>query len=164
MIDYKIRPGTTADLPFLEEMLYEAVFWHPDAERTPRKEIFAVPEIADILADWGKRDGDFSLIAVDAEEKKLGAVWYRFWTKENASFGFVDEETPEIGLAIIKEARGRGIGTDLIKQTIEHANLMEIKKLSLSVEAKNPALNLYKRFGFEKVTIVENSWTMVLNL
>jgi ribosomal-protein-alanine N-acetyltransferase len=164
MQSYSIRNGMIDDLPFLEEMLYEAVFWNPEIERRPREEIFAVPDIAKILADWGNREGDFSLIAIDSNNNKAGAIWYRFWSRRNKSFGFVDADTPEIGLSIIKEMRGRGIGTELLKWTIESAKSTGVKKLGLSVEENNPAKNLYSKFGFKKVIVVENSWTMVLKI
>ena len=155
MQSYSIRNGTIDDLPFLEDMLYEAVFWNPEIERRPRKEIFA---------DWGNRNGDFSLIAVDSNNKKVGAIWYRFWNEQNKSYGFIDADTPEIGLYVIKEMRGRGIGTTLISQAIEHTKSNGIKRLSLSVEENNPAKNLYSKLGFKKTAVVENSWTMVLEL
>jgi len=162
MQSYSIRNGTIDDLPFLEDMLYEAVYWNPEIERKPREEIFAVADIAKILADWGNRNGDFSLIAVDSDNNKAGAAWYRFWNEQNKSYGFVDAETPEIGLSVIKEMRGKGIGTELIKRTIEHVKAAGVKKLSLSVEENNPAKNLYSKLGFKKTAVIENSWTMVL--
>ena len=44
-------------------MLYEAVFWDPHEKRKPIAELFAVPEIASLLAQWKNREGDFAFIA-----------------------------------------------------------------------------------------------------
>ena len=60
--------------------------------------------------------------------------------------------------------RGNGIGTELITKAIEHAKLIGINQLSLSVESNNPARALYRRFKFKKVAVVDNSWTMTLLL
>ena len=90
MKNYRIREGSAEDLAFLKEMLYEAVFWSPAQERIPIGELFRIPEISKLLSDWSKRTGDFSLIATDEKGTPIGAVWYRFWTKEDHSFGFVD--------------------------------------------------------------------------
>ena len=158
-----IRPGAPADLSFLREMLYEAVFWNRPENRPPMEDIFSIPEISKILENWG-REKDFSLIAVDDQNRKIGGEWYRFWTKENHSFGFVDEETPELGIAVIAKMRGRGIGTRLMTRIMRLARTQGIQKISLSVESGNPARRLYEKLGFRKIGAVETSWTMVADL
>jgi RimJ/RimL family protein N-acetyltransferase len=79
-------------------------------------------------------------------------------------YGFVDESTPELGIAVSPEVRGRGIGRALLASLIEHARAAQLPALSLSVESDNPALRLYERLGFEKVGRVENAWTIRLDL
>ena len=88
-----IREGTIQDYPFLERMLYEAVFWNSDEKRIPMTELFKVPEIAKCLQDWSQREGDFALIAIDEHENPIGAAWYRFWSEDDHSFGYVDSHT-----------------------------------------------------------------------
>ena len=99
----------------------EAVFWDRQENRPSLEELFAIPEIAKILQNWNEREGDFSLIAVDEFNKLLGAAWYRFWTSSNHSYGFVDEDIPELGIAVKLEVRRMGIGKTLMNAIMKHA-------------------------------------------
>ncbi len=159
--EYKFRIGTTQDIFFLKKMLYEAVFWNSESKRIPMEELFKGPAIKKILDRWGSRTGDFSIIASDTEHTPVAAVWYRFWTDDNHSYGYIDENTPELGIAVLKEHRRKGLGSFLMRQALKHAKKEDIEQISLSVDPNNPALTLYKDQGFKKVTEVSTSWTMV---
>jgi ribosomal protein S18 acetylase RimI-like enzyme len=55
-----------------------------------------------------------------------------------------------LGIGIIKEFRGRGIGTELMRNTLEKAKNIGLTRVSLSVREDNhTAMNLYKKMGFE---------------
>jgi RimJ/RimL family protein N-acetyltransferase len=55
----------------------------------------------------------------------------------------------EIGLAVAREWRGRGVGSALLAAAIEWARERGLHKLSLSVFAHNTAaIALYRKFGF----------------
>ena len=55
----------------------------------------------------------------------------------------------EIGMAVLKEWRGRGVGSALLGAAIEWARSEGLHKLSLSVFAHNEAaIALYRKFGF----------------
>ena len=55
----------------------------------------------------------------------------------------------EFGLIVCPKSRGKGIGSLLIKKLIEHAkDVLKLDELNLTVIASNPAIRLYKRFGF----------------
>jgi ribosomal protein S18 acetylase RimI-like enzyme len=55
----------------------------------------------------------------------------------------------EIGMAVAREWRGRGVGAALLAAAIESARERGLHKLSLSVFAHNaPAIALYRKFGF----------------
>jgi ribosomal protein S18 acetylase RimI-like enzyme len=51
-------------------------------------------------------------------------------------------------IALAPEFRGRGIGTSLLRGLIEEADASG-RKLSIHVEANNPARTLYDRLGFK---------------
>ncbi len=55
-----------------------------------------------------------------------------------------------IDIAIVEEARGKGIGSALLRDMIDEAQASG-KALSIHVERMNPALSLYRRLGFEEV-------------
>ncbi len=156
----RIRLATSDDLPFLREMLYEAVCWRPNQQHPPIEKVLARPELAKLLDGWGK-DGDRAVIAELEDGSSAGAAWYRFWTPENHSYGFVDANTPELGIAVCKEVRHRGIGTALLKELLDHARRSKVSQISLSVEPENYSRLLYEKFGFKKVGIDGTSWTML---
>jgi GNAT superfamily N-acetyltransferase len=81
----------------------------------------------------------------------LGAAWWRFFTADDAGYGFVDACIPELSVAVVKPARRRGIGQQLVGALVEHATGRALPALSLSVAPDNPAVRLYKRVGFEEV-------------
>ena len=164
MKNHIIREGTAEDLSFLREMLYEAVFWSPTQDRIPIEELFRIPEISKLLKDWSKRTGDFSLIATDEEGIAIGAAWYRFFTKEDPGFGFVDSSIPELGISMIKKHRGKGIGKELMIRILAYARSEGIDKISLSVDPNNYAFHLYESLGFKKVSESGTSWTMLKEL
>lgn len=66
-------------------------------------------------------------------------------------------ETPELGnwdisyVGVVPEARGRGIGAELIRKALVEARVGAATQLTLSVDARNrPACRLYHRLGFER--------------
>jgi ribosomal protein S18 acetylase RimI-like enzyme len=160
---WRIRFATPEDLPFLQEMLYEAVCWRPDQPRPPIEEVLALPELAKLLDDWG-RHGDTAVVAELEDGTPVGAAWYRFWTPENHSYGFVDADTPELGIAVRREIRQRGIGTALLKKLLKQARRSAIARISLSVEPENHSRLLYEKLGFKRVGTSGTSWTMLLEL
>jgi len=157
-----VRGASALDVPFLEEMLHEAFFWSGEAGRPPLVEVRRRPEFSDLLAGWG-RPGDTALIAEDAGLAS-GAVWCRLWTAAAHSYGFVDHETPELGIGVAQRARGQGIGRLLLRSMIALARQRSWPALSLSVAPANPARRLYESEGFRKVAEAGTSWTMLLPL
>jgi ribosomal protein S18 acetylase RimI-like enzyme len=160
---WKIRLATQADVPFLREMLYEAVCWRSLQPHPPREEVLAEPELAKLLSGWG-RNGDTAVVAEWEDGAPIGAAWYRFWTTANHSYGFVDADTPELGIAVRQEMRQRGIGTALLTALLEQARRSTIAQISLSVEPENHSRRLYEKLGFKRVGTSGTSWTMLLKL
>lgn len=57
----------------------------------------------------------------------------------------------EFGIIVAPGYRNKGIGSDLLKNLIHLAKeYFKIELLHLQVYAKNPAINLYQRFGFRE--------------
>ena len=157
---HRMRPGRHGDLPFLREMLYEAVCWQPDAPRPPLDEVLSDPAIARYVEGWGRK-GDAAVIATDPEGgHRIGAAWYRLMPEEDPGYGFVDARTPELAVGVLPDRRGEGVGGALLRALLDIARDEGFGALSLAVEKSNPALRLYERCGFEKLFLVDNSWTM----
>jgi ribosomal protein S18 acetylase RimI-like enzyme len=142
-------------------MLYEAFFWS-GTERPPLDDVRRRPEFSSLLAGWG-RAGDSLLIAEHAGAG-AGAAWFRLWTSDVHSYGFVDADTPELGLAVVQGLRRRGVGRMLLRQLIQRATELGYEALSLSVAPANPARRLYESEGFHKVGEAGTSWTLLLEL
>jgi len=157
-----IRSSTVEDLEFLEAMLWEAFFWSATAERPAFSVFRQHPEFTKLLSGWGRR-GDWGAIAEDGG-RPLGAAWFRLWTPELHSYGFVDSTTPELGLAVSPAHRRQGIGCALLNALIGRAREEGFPALSLSVDPSNPSRSLYESLGFRKVGESGTSWTYRLPL
>jgi GNAT superfamily N-acetyltransferase len=156
----QLRQGSAADLDFLKEMLFEAFFWDPSIKRPSFISFREEPEFVKLLTDWGRR-GDRSLIA-EANRVPVGAAWFRLWSPELHSYGFVDAHTPEIAMAVRHSSRSEGVGRQLLAALVQAAREDGFPALSLSVSPLNRARQLYESTGFRKVGESGTSWTLLL--
>jgi len=144
------RKIASKEIPFLQEMLYESLFV-PEGGEPFDKSIIEQPQIARYIQNWGSSPNDIACVAVSSEDKLIGAIWGRTFAKEASGYGFVDEQTPEIGMAVKVGYRNQGIGTQLISEISQVYQNMGIQALSLSVHKQNKAKYLYEILGFETV-------------
>lgn len=160
----KLRRTTGDDDAFIRRMLEETMNWDPSRPRETVVEIARrYPEITRYADGWG-RPGDEGFIA-EEEGEPIGAAWFRVFSADRPGFGFIDEETPELAIALVPEARGRGVGTELLEELFQLARERGHARISLSVEIVNPARALYERFGFVKVEDDDDGYRkMVLDL
>ena len=157
-----IRIGNEADLMFIREMLFEAFFWDLEIPRSNLDKFFANPEYKKLLLGWG-RLGDKSFVAEEGQ-RPIGAAWYRLWDEENHSYGFIDSNTPELGIGVKAKYRSKGVGRLLLRALIKSACDDGFKALSLSVDPSNFARQLYESEGFVKDGESGTSWTLKLEL
>lgn len=95
---------------------------------------------------------------------KNGPTYYAM--KENQVIGWCDvfpEENPRqahrggLGMGILPEFRGKGIGTRLLGKVIEKSKVFGLEKIELHVYTSNEAaIRLYKKLGFEVEGLVKN--------
>lgn len=160
-----VRPLTEADLPFARAMLFESIVPPLPGER---EAILALPELAKYVAGWG-RPGDRGFVA-ELDGEPAGAAWRRLFPEDAPGYGFVDAQTPEVStLAVVREARGRGVGRALLDALVEATRADGYAQLSLSVARVNEAaLRLYEAAGFvareDVASSNEHSVTMLLPL
>ncbi len=156
----ELRASQQSDLPFLKQMLYEAVFWRNSPTKPAFEEAFALPEVNKSLADWGERDGDIAVVAT-IDMKPVGAAWLRYWTEDNHIRGYIEDNIPALVIAIRQEYRHQGIGGKMITWLIDYASKHTIPKISLMVSKDNYAINVYRQQGFVEYDDRGNSLLML---
>ena len=146
--EFVVRRGEVSDIPLMYMMLFEAAATNPDIAKLDREVALSLPQIRKYVEGWG-RDGDECVVASKASGKPLGAAWFRLFPAEDPGYGFVGEDVPELTMGVAEDARGRGIGSALMKRVIEVAKDEGYNSLSLSVKRDSSAVGLYERFGFK---------------
>ncbi|MFC2136920.1 GNAT family N-acetyltransferase [Bacteroidota bacterium] len=159
MIEFREIKNT--DYGFLRKMLYESLFVEEGEDPFP-EEIINTPEVSKYIDNWDNLK-DFGLIA-QLNNKSIGAIWCRLFDKNNKGYGFIDEKTPELSITILPEFRNKGVGTKLMDRFFQQAKVRGHKAISLSVNKKNKAVDLYKRMGFKIVDELETAYTMKIGL
>ncbi|MFJ5768702.1 GNAT family N-acetyltransferase [Psychrobacillus sp. NPDC093180] len=158
---YEVRYLKENEKNFFLEILYESIYI--EEERKPSIEVLLYTnEFIKYHQDLGRK-GDTVLVATDDQlGTPIGAVWYRLFSSEKRGYGYVDDYTPELGIALKKEARGKGLGNKLMRAIMEEAKNNNFRRLSLSVDIDNTnAINLYRRLGFVEVGGEGKSITML---
>jgi GNAT superfamily N-acetyltransferase len=140
-VNCELRAAVPSDEPFLREMLYLAVFVPPGEPPLPWS-ILSNPAIARYVEGWGTQNGDSGLIAL-VHGVPVGAAWLRYFPASCPGYGYVDEKTPELTIALHPAWRGKGIGSLLLERLLEG-----VPAASLSCDPANPARTLYVRLGF----------------
>lgn len=152
-----VRRGGAQDVRFLRDMLHHAYYWKermPDAGPGP---------VALYVKAWG-RQGDTAVIAID-NGFPVGAAWYRLFDEQQPGYGFVEAATPELAIAVVPSARGRGAGSALLDALLARAREAGHGAISLAVDRDNAgAIDLYRRHGFETVAERGDSITMLAQL
>ncbi|MFO7867895.1 MAG: GNAT family N-acetyltransferase [Bacteroidales bacterium] len=155
--DIEIREIKQTEFSFLKEMLYQAIFVADEKVVLPR-EIIEQPDLKKYIHDFGQ-NGDYCLVA-EQNKKLIGAIWIRYIN----GYGFVDNDTPELSMAVLRGHRGKGIGEQLLMEMIDRLKNSRIKQISLSVDKDNFAHKFYKRHGFVDCFASEKSIIMTKEL
>ena len=96
------------------------------------------------------------------EAGPIGAAWYRLFPASAPGFGFVDEETPELTIAVVPSRRGGGLGGQLMTALLDRARQQGHKAISLSAE--QGMTKLYEHYGFAAVEEKAGTVTMKADL
>jgi len=127
---FQIRTAEASDLDAImaiEEASFGASAWAPETMR------------AEIASTWGRY-----LVALDGDGRALGHAGLRAVGVEG------DVQT----IAVVAEARGRGIGRALLVELLAEAGRRGVRELFLEVRADNPAArDLYESVGFREIGV-----------
>ena len=97
----------------LKDFTYEAIYI-PEGIQPPERSIVAQPELAVYYENFGSSPADYCLVA-ETDGNVAGAVWTRIMD----DYGHVDDDTPSFAIALYKDYRGKGMGTELMKRMLE---------------------------------------------
>ncbi len=133
-----LRPVDQQDMRFLRDMLRHAYHWR--IAEDPDRPVYRY------VQNWG-RPGDAGVIAfAGAERVRRGVV--PALPGAAPGFGFVDEETPELTIAVVPSHRGHGAGAELLEALLERARADGFSRVSLSAEPGQTGF--YEKHGFRE--------------
>lgn len=158
MDNITFHPLLPKEYPLLRAFLYQAVFV-PKGQNAPPQDIVDLPELKIYTEDFGSHPGDLSL-AAEKEGQIIGVVWCRLMR----DFGYYRDGVPSLAMAVVKEWRGKGIGSCLLKQFCQLVGDCSFSAISLSVQKLNPAVRLYQRAGFQVVRENKDDLIMLYHL
>jgi GNAT superfamily N-acetyltransferase len=147
-----LRPVERRDIRFLRDMLRHAYYWRLEEDR--ERPVYRY------VQNWG-RPGDAGGLALDGAPLP-DAAWYRLFTERQPGFGFIDERTPELTLAVVPARRGRGTGREMLNALLDRARVDGYDAISLS--AAKEQTSYYGGFGFQAVHETPYAVTMRLPL
>ncbi len=108
-------------------------------------------ELTRYWQNWG-RQGDLGVVAESASVgHPVSCAWVRLFSREEAGADYVGENIPELAIGTIAPARGRGVGTKTLQALLSLCQA-RYSGVSLSVRLDNPAIRLYERLGFRRVS------------
>ena len=138
----RIRELRPEEVPLLETFLYEAIFQRDPDHPLPR-DVIRLPELWMYVDGFGSRRGDCCLCA-EENGRVIGAVW----TRIIPGYGHVDDGAPEFAISLLPDARGRGVGTQLMRAMLAELPKRGFMRATLAVQKDNHALKMYKNVGF----------------
>lgn len=153
-----IRPINKNEVPLLVEFLYEAIFQRDPKNLAPRV-IIQEPALWIYIDEFGTKKDDHCLVA-EIDHKIVGAVWVRCIK----AFGHINETVPEFAISVYSEFRGRGIGTELMKEMLKLLKSRGYILTSLAVQKDNYAVKMYKQVGFEIIDENDEEYLMTCQL
>lgn len=152
-----------ADQDILWDIFHVALWDPPPAPLRPR-EILERPDVRIYAEHWGERHGDVGVAGeVSGHEGLIGACWMRL-LPGGAGLGYIDDDTPQLGIALFPAFQHRGYGEPLMRAALEAARAHGYRRVSLTVHPRNPAASLYRRCGFVEIAERRTYRLMVIEL
>jgi ribosomal protein S18 acetylase RimI-like enzyme len=142
-----LRPLLASDQQNLWRWLHIALWDPPPAPLRPI-EVLQHPGVRIYVEGWGLST-DVGVVAV-VDGMDAGACWMRL-VPERQGLAYIDDETPQLGIALEPEFRNRGLGKPMMKAALAAAWYHGYRKVSLTVHPENPAGFMYQACGFTKV-------------
>jgi ribosomal protein S18 acetylase RimI-like enzyme len=159
-MNYKIRKATKDDENIIKELFYYSIYV-PENAPPVSMSIVDLPELQKYYKDWGNTDDIAYLIENNSEI--IAGIWLRLFDITNKGYGFVDDETPELAIAVKNKYRSNGLGTKLMSLLLNDPKVLEYNSISLSVDKSNRAVNLYLKYNFKIFAESNETYIMLKN-
>ena len=156
----RFRPLDVSDQDKLWHWLHVAL-WDPPPASLRRVEILQTPEVRIYAENWG-RPTDVGVVG-HLSGIDVGACWLRL-LPVGVGLASVDNETPQLGIALEPEYQRKGHGRLLMLETLDAARRAGYRKVALTVHPENPARHMYERCGFRNVDLRNNYHLMLARL
>lgn len=143
---WSVRRAVAGDGDFLADILVAAVNWSSEWKKKSRGGVLSAPGTARYIAGW-PRETDLGAVA-EAGGNPIGAAWLRFFPESDPGYGFVAPDVPELTIGVVAHWRGQGAGRALLRAIAGQARAARVGRISLSVERKNFARELYVSEGY----------------
>jgi GNAT superfamily N-acetyltransferase len=149
-----IRPLVPDDEPFLWHMLYYAARMQEDGATSPEAAKTNL-DLNKYVEDWG-RTTDLGVLALHpVHQQPIGAAWLRLLIGKQKTISYIDDQTPELAIALLPDYTGQGIGSQLLTYLLPAARQV-YPAIVLSTRITNPARHLYERMGFVVTETITN--------
>lgn len=137
-----LRPAADSDYDFMRRLYHstraEEMKLFPFDEA--QKNEFLDSQFAAQFEHYGIHYPTCERNIIESGGQPIGRLWIDEW----------NDQVRLIDIALMPEWRGSGIGTKLVRETLERGAAAG-KPVSIYVEGFNPALRLYVRLGFQHV-------------
>jgi ribosomal protein S18 acetylase RimI-like enzyme len=157
-----MRPVEPRDQAVLWDLLHVALWDPPPAGLRPR-EVLENPGVRIYAEGWGQASDVGVIGEMEDAHEVVGACWMRL-VKGGAGLGYVDDETPQLGIAVFPAFQRQGHGGKLMRAALAAAKAHGYRRVSLTVHPENPAIALYERCGFRKVELRKTYHLMIREL
>lgn len=149
----RIRPATAADADDIAQIYLSLARHHAALDALE----YRVPTLADaygrFAAELAAADEDDLHLVAEVEGRVVGQLDALRARPASPGSMRVPRRTASVGIAVLDDWRGRGIGTALLAEAEAWAQAVGLDALELDVATPNDgARALYERLGYEEVS------------
>lgn len=156
----QFRPLLASDQATLWHWLHVAL-WDPPPAKLRPVSVLDSAEVRIYAESWGKST-DVGVVAV-INGVDAGACWVRL-IKGGDGLAYVDDQTPQLGIALDAEYQRRGYGRPMMLATLQAARDVGYTRVSLTVHPQNPAAQMYESCGFARQGVREGFILMLAKI
>jgi ribosomal protein S18 acetylase RimI-like enzyme len=143
--DLRLRFFSERDIPFLKKIYFstrEKELSQVGHWTESMKEAFLTHQFNAQHEYYQQNYVEANFLVIEKDKEIIGRLYY----KED-----FEGTIRIIDIAILPKFQNKGLGTSILKDIIEHAKVIQ-QPITIHVESFNPAMELYKKLGFQKIS------------